>query len=406
MNKILCLLLVVSIHPFLHADWNQWRGSHDGDGVIDANIPLEWSDTKNVIWKTPVPGRGYSQPIVVNGRIFVTTAIDEAGEQHLFCFDQQTGKQIWSKLVYKGDFLEPSHLKNSEASSTPVSDGSRVVVLFGINKSQRMAAYDFSGKQLWDIKVSNVDSVFGAGASPVLHDGRIFVLEDLRPDLFVAAYDISDGRRLWRTERGYEDANDKRPPHNYSTPRIFNINGQDVLVATGLRQLAAYNLTTGRVVWSIEGGTRTTVGSPLKLGDIMLANGGFPDKFTYAFDLMQEKELWEARIWTYISSAVPADGHLYGSANNGELACIEPKTGKILWREKLREDICSSLYFASGHVFVPLESGETVVVKPDTKRYIEVARNEIPGMTRSTPAFDGDLMYYRSNDALYCIGKQ
>lgn len=401
-------LFVLSFVPacMAQSEWSQWRGSYDGAGIIEGGpLITEWSETKNVIWKSPVPGRGASSPIIAGSKLFLTTADDEAGQQFLLCYDRNSGELQWQKLVFEGEFLVPSHRLNTEATPTPVTDGKIVVTLFGINGGQSLAAFDLDGERLWSTRVAEIDSRFGIGASPVLYKGKVIVLNDIRPTNFVAAYDLRTGELIWKTKRP-GDPDNYHENHNYQTPRVFRLEERDQLVTTGLGEMASYDPDTGQVLWKTEGGARASVGSPVAGHDLIYFSGGFPERGTFAFNGKTKQLEWTNRLATYIVSNVLHGDYLYGSNNRGEFACMDAKTGNILWRNLFREEFLASPFIAGDYLYLTLANGITKVIKPDPEQYLEVSENVIPGMTHATPAIVDGRIYYRTEGMLYCLGKK
>ena len=384
------------------AEWNQFRGSADGQGQHgDAKVPLKWGENLNIKWRAAIPGRGSSSPIFYGGKIFVTTADEEAGTQLLLAYDQESGKKLWTAEALKGAFLIPSHRQNSEASATPVCDGKRIVTFFGINKASWLVAFDLDGKKLWTKKVSDFDSRFGLGASPVLHDGMVIVPHDNAPDVFVAAYDPATGKQLWKTPRKAS------PTESWNTPRVFTIDGKPTLVMAGGQHTAGYDPKTGKQQWSVPGGSQTTVGSAVMIGNSIYHSGGFPERCTVAVNLDgTPKKLWQNAYGTYISSVLAVDGYIYGASNKGHFACMDGKNGHILWTQKLkRGDILSSPMFINNHILVTTEKGITKVLKPNHEKYEEVGENKLPGVLRATLIPKDGNIFYRAERILYCIGK-
>jgi len=400
--RIFLLLLLPLITGSSMAQWNQFRGSADGQGQHgDLTAPLTWSEEANIEWQTAIPGRGSSSPIVHEGKVFVTTADEQAGTQLLLAIDQATGKTLWTAEALKGTFLKPSHRQNSEASATPVCDGTRVITYFGINNATWLVAFDLDGKKLWTEKVSDFKSLFGHGASAVLHDGLLIAPHDNSPDHFVAAYDPATGKRIWKTARKASKT------ESWNTPRVFSINGEPTLVLSGARHTAGYNPKTGDELWSVAGGADTTVGSAVMIGNNLYHSGGFPDRVTVAISLADTpKRLWQNKFGTYIPSVLAVDGYLYGASNKGHLACMDAKTGKVVWTERLKAgDVLASPMYINGHIFVTSEKGITKVVRPNPKKYDEVGENKLPGVFRATLVpVDGKLLY-RAERTLYCIGE-
>lgn len=398
-----CLLLVF-ICECAWGQWTQWRGSVDGQGIIQGKAPVtEWSETKNIIWKTPIPGRGSSSPVVSNGKIFLTSADDKRGKLYLLCFDQASGKLLWEKLAFWGTLLDNLHKLNTHASPSPATDGKIVTVLFGLKEAVWLAAFNFEGKKLWDVEVAKVKSNFGIGSSPVVYEDKVIVLNDMEPEPLIAAYRLTDGSLLWKTYRnGPGDADF----HSYSTPRIFKVQGKDQVVATGLGQVKFYDPANGKLLWRIEASSDVTVGTPLINRHYLYANGGWPQRGSASIDVRRREVVWRNRFDSYISSMVFHKDYIYGSTNRGELACQDAKSGVVVWRERFREDVQSSPFIAGGHLYLLLRNGTTKVIKPDSVEYIEVSENRIPGITDATPAVVDGRIYYRGEDALYCIGRE
>ena len=388
-----------------HSEWSQWRGSYDGDGVIEGSpLITEWSETENVIWKAPIPGRGASSPVIAGSKLFLTTADDEAGQQFLLCYNRNSGELLWKRLVFQGEFLVPSHRLNTEATPTPVTDGEIVVTLFGINEGQSLAAFDLDGKRLWSTQVAEIDSRFGVGASPVLYKDKVIVLNDIRPTNFVAAYDLRTGERIWKTDR-VGDRDNYEENHNYQTPRVFRLEGRDQLLTTGHGIMTSYDPDTGQVLWTTEGGARVSVGAPVTDGSLIYFCGGFPERGTFAINVVSKEQEWANRLATYIVSNVLHGDYLYGSNNRGEFGCMDAKTGDILWRNLFREEVLASPFIAGDYLYLILASGTTKVIKPDPEQYVEVSENIIPGMTHATPAIVDGRIFYRTEGMLYCLGK-
>jgi outer membrane protein assembly factor BamB len=386
-------------------EWSQWRGSYDGDGIIPGGpIVTAWSETENIIWQTPVPGRGASSPIIAGDRLFLTTADDDTGEQFILCYSRNSGDMLWKGLVFVGEFLVPSHHLNTEASPTPVTNGKVVVAMFGIDASQSLVAYDMDGTRLWTTKIADLDSRFGVGSSPILYKEMVIVLNDNRPNTFIAAYDIKTGARVWKTDR-VGDPESYKDNVNYVTPRIFHIEGQDQLFATGFGEMISYDPNTGKELWKTEGGARISVGAPVIGNGLVFFSGGFPETNTFAFNVKTKMQEWSNRIASYIVSSVFYEGYLYASNNRGELSCADAATGEILWRKLLKVETQSSPFVTGGYLYFILGDGTTKVIQPSPEKYLEVAENIISGATQAVPAVINGLIYYRGEGMLYCIGE-
>ncbi|MBF0198606.1 MAG: PQQ-binding-like beta-propeller repeat protein, partial [Planctomycetes bacterium] len=316
MKQLLPLLFFI-FSLSLCADWNQWRGSHDGEGnIVKQNIVTEWGPNKNILWQSKVPGKGHSSPIVAAGKVYLTTADKSKKTQSVLCYDQKTGKKLWEQQAYKGEFIK-LHKQNSHASPTPVSDGNIVVCSFGINKTNMLIAYDHKGKKLWDKRLSPFDSQFGIGSSPMLYKGLIYIVQDNAPQSFIATYDIKTGKEGWKIKRNLSKKN------SYSTLRVLNYKGKETLLVNSFYKLEAYNPQTGKLLWDTKGAVHTTVGTPVLLNDTLFCSGGYPERITMAYQLSPKpKLLWKNKFATYIASVVEVGGYLYAGNKKGEIACI------------------------------------------------------------------------------------
>ena len=387
----------------VNGQWNQWRGSADGQGNISGKAPVtEWSKTDNVIWKTKVPYRGASSPIVAGGKIFLTSTDDKRGKMYLLCYDQVSGKLLWEKLVFWGNTLKNVHKRNSNASASAATDGKVITVLFGFKQALWLSAMDLDGKKLWEAEVAKVRSNFGTGTSPLVYKDKVIVLNDMEPNNLIVAYRLSDGEVLWKTTR--KDPGDGRL-HSYSTPRVFTFQGKDILVTTGLGKVILYDPETGKLIWEIEAGGDVTVNTCLLNRRFLYVGGGYPQSGTTGIDIRRREVIWKNRFDSYISSMVFYKDHLYGSTNHGEFTCMDARSGTVLWRKRFREDVQASPFVAGGLIYLTLRNGVTKVIEPNHDKYIEVSENKIPGTTDATPAVVDGLLYYRGEDMLYCIGK-
>ncbi|QXD25597.1 PQQ-binding-like beta-propeller repeat protein [Opitutia bacterium ISCC 51] len=385
------------------ADWTQWRGSADGQGVITGKAPVtEWSETKNVIWKSKIHGSGSSSPVIVDGKIYLTAADPQTDKFFLHCYDQKTGKQLWERIAFWGEPLENLHKNNTHASGSAATNGEVITTLFGLKDALWLAGFTLDGKKLWDAEVVKVQSQFGTGTSPVVYKDKVIVMNDMEPNQMIVAYDINSGKKLWQTRRN--EAN-KSGLHSYSTPRLFSVQGKDRLVTTGLEKVVVYDPETGKKDWEMDAGSNVTVGTPLINRRYLYVNGGWPQSGSTAIDLRKKEVIWKNRVNTYISSMVFYKDHIYGTTNRGEFSCVDAKNGIVVWRERFKEDVQASPFVAGGHIYLTLRGGVTKVIKADGDKYVEVSENEIRGTTDATPVVIDGLIYYRGDDTLYCIGK-
>lgn len=401
--RVVVFTSLILASPVAFAEWTQWRGSADGQGLIDGKAPVkEWSESKNIIWKTSIHGSGSSSPVIVDGNIYLTAASPKTEKFYLHCYDQKTGKQRWERIAFWGEPLDNLHKNNTHASGSAATNGKVITTLFGLKKGLWLSGFTLDGKKLWDTKVADVRSQFGTGTSPLVYKDTVIVMNDMEPNQAIVGFDINSGKELWRTRRNERGESGQ---HSYSTPRLYTIQGKERLVTAGLERVVLYDPETGEKDFEIEAGPNVTVGTPLLNRRFLYVNGGWPQNGITALDLRRQEVVWKNRFNSYISSMVFHDDHIFASTNRGELACIDAKNGTIVWRERFREEVQASPFIAGGNIFLTFRNGVTKVIKPDTDKYIEVSENKLPGTADATPAIIDGLMYYRGGDTLYCIGE-
>ncbi len=248
-----CLISVLFFATVLSAqaeNWPEFRGP-TGQGIYAGkNLPIEWSPTKNVAWVKPIPGKGWSSPIVQDGRIYLTSAVPIPDTKDLslqaICLDAASGKQLWQTDVFRHAANAPIHTKNSHASSTPITDGKRLYVHFG---HKGTACLDLDGKVLWRNTDLRYKPVHGNGGSPILVGNRLVFSVDGSDQQFVCALDTSDGKLAWKTDRQSE-AGDKT--FSFSTPLLVTANGKPQIVSPASDAVMAYDPADGKEIWRVK----------------------------------------------------------------------------------------------------------------------------------------------------------
>ncbi|MEI6680496.1 MAG: PQQ-binding-like beta-propeller repeat protein [Mariniphaga sp.] len=384
-------------------NWPGWRGP-SGDGTSsEINLPVKWDSTTNVMWKVPVPGIGYASPIVWGDRLFTITAMTETHEKQLLCYDAKTGNLLWQVTVIKSPF-ESKHSDNSFASGTPVTDGTSVYVSLLDGDSVVVAAYDFSGKQLWIKRPGTYSSPHGYSVSPILYKDKVIINEDCKGDAFLAALSRTDGRTLWKTKF------DKRS-HSFSTPIIRDIAGKKQMIVCGNMEVASFNPDDGSRNWFATGPSEDFASSPVysEQSGLVLISSGWPKRIIYALkpdgsgDVTKTHIAWQTADGAfYVPSPVTAGAYLITTSINGSVNCIEAATGKILWKENLGKQYGSAV-LAGGLVYMPSDQGIITVIKPGAT-YEVIAKNNIGETLLASPAISNGMIYLRSANHLFCIG--
>lgn len=222
-------------------DWPWWRGPWRNGYADSKPVPTTFNATTNVVWKTPVPGRGHSSPTVVGDRVFIETA-DEAKQIHsVLAFDRATGKQIWKVDVSTGGFPEANHPKNTEATPTPASDGDRLFVSFYHHDHVEAIALDFNGKILWRTNCGRFRPTryeYGYAPSPLVYRNTVIITAEYDGDSYIAALDRATGKIVWKTPR----------PNNttFSSPVVAHVAGRDQMLISGGEKVEAYDPATGK----------------------------------------------------------------------------------------------------------------------------------------------------------------
>jgi outer membrane protein assembly factor BamB len=385
-------------------NWPCFRGPR-GDGTsTEKNVPVKWDSVTNVIWKISIPGKGYSSPVIWNDRLFLTTAMQDTQEKMLLCYDTKDGNLLWKKTVVKSKF-ENKHDDNSFASGTPSTDGNRIYVSFLDGQDVVVAAYDFSGRQVWMQKPGTFASPHGYSCSPVLFEDKVIINGDSQGDSFVAALSKTDGHVVWRVKHD-------KPAHSFSTPIIRNIAGKNQLIFCGNREIASYNPSDGTKNWFVSGPSEDFCSSPVynEKSGLVMVSSAWPTRILVAIrpdgkgDVSKSHVVWQTKKGAYyVPSPVCTDDYLFTTMTSGDLHCIEVATGKVLWVQPNGAQY-SSAVLVNGLVYLPNDEGVITIIKPGPK-FEYVAKNPMGEKMNASPAISNGKIYIRGYQHLFCIGK-
>src|SRR5262245_17470757 len=377
--------------------WPQWRGPLANGVAPHADPPLNWSEPNNVKRKLAIPGEGDATPIVWGNRVFVLSAIPSATEPTdgangpatnkafrftVICIDRSTGKILWQKVAREAAPHEGHQESNTFASASPVTDGKSVWAFFG---SRGLHCYDFEGNLKWqkDFGLMKTKLGFGEGASPALSGDTLVIYWDHEGEDFIAAFDKTTGKELWRQPRD--------EPTGWSTPLILEFNGQKQVVVNATGKVRSYDLTTGKELWSCGGQTANAIPCPVSQGDVVYVTSGFQGNALQAIRLGRTGDLTgtDAIAWSrnkstpYVPSPLLTDNYLYLiSGNNGVLSCFDAKTGEPYFEKERLEGIrgvYASPVSASDRIYVLGREGACVVLKKGPKPEV-VAINKLADM--------------------------
>jgi len=414
--------------------WPQFRGVNSAGVADDPKLPDRWSSTENVVWKVDIPGRGWSSPIVWGGRVFVTSVIpaeekekvrkglyfggerSAPSDEHrwmVYCVDFKTGRILWEREAHKGVPKHSRHLKNSFASETPVTDGERVYAYFG---NVGVFAYDMSGKLVWSRPFETVRTRYGWGtaASPVLHQGRLYIVNDNEDKSWLAALDKKTGQTIWQVDRDEKS--------NWATPFVWENGKRTEIVTPGTRRVRSYD-ADGKLLWEFGGMSSITIPTPFtRHGLLYVASGYVGDKVrpVYAvkpgasgdISLKDGESANQYIAWhqpaggPYNPSPIVYGDYYYTLYDRGFLTCHDARTGKEIYgKQRISEEVgayTASPWAYNGKLFALSEDGDTFVIQAGPV-YKLLGKNSLDELCMATPAIAGGSLFIRTETKLYRI---
>jgi len=419
-------------------DWPRWRGPFE-TGMARGDAPITWDDSKNIKWKTPIPGRGHSSPVLWGDQVFVTTAVPIGAEpegqrpvspqpgaepggrrgggggagplvDHKFevmSLDRKTGKILWQKTARVATPHEGYHrMYGSFASNSPVTDGKHLFAYFG---SRGVFCYDLKGKLIWekDLGVRMTMRLgFGEGTAPVLYENALILNIDHEGEDVMVVLDKNTGKELWRVNRD--------EPSNWAAPLVIEVQGRKQVVVSATRKVRSYDLKTGEVIWECAGLGTNTIPAPVRQGDMIYVMSGHREPNLLAIKLGRKGDLTgtDAVVWTnirgnsYTASPVLHDNKLYFVTDSGMVSCLDATTGKPFYsqvRLPKATNIKSSPVGANGKLYISTEDGDVVVLKMG-QTFEVLATNTLDGQFFiATPAIADGEIFLRGQETLFCI---
>lgn len=417
-RSICSLFLLVSFTSILCAeDWRVWRGPTLGNHAPASaaeSIPVTWSKSENVLWRSPVPGKGHATPIVVDKNIFVVTHEEATKTISLLTYNLDDGKQL-SRVVLHEDVTPPEYLhkKNTCASSTPACDGNAVYVVAQVNDAIECSAVTIGGKILWQRKVCpyRVSSKFwfGYGSSVLLLENSVVIPVDNASGergLFALAKD--DGRELWKADRP------KRT--SYATPILATIEDKPQILLSGCYQVASYDPASGEELWSVEATSQTACGTMVWKDSMVFASGSYPDPGTFGIRVSGDdaEVIWENKVKCYEQSMLIVGDYLYGISNKGIGYCWRAEDGKQMWKARIKGPHSASPLLIGERIYASNELGQTFVFRATPNGYKNLATNQLGDVSFASPIYaDGKLILRHATmesgerkEFLYAVGNQ
>lgn len=426
------ILALTALTCTAEADWKQWRGP-TGQGHANANLPTEWSEKKNIKWRTPIPGKGWSSPVIEGNQIWLTAAHETLASEvlkkarlkkdpsfkdhvllslvrlHAVCVDKRTGKLLHDGEILKKKDPQWVHKLNSYASPTPVIEDGKLYCHFG---AYGTVCVDIqTAKVLWRNLDIHVNHENGPGSTPILWKGLIIFHMDGSDEQFIIALDKSTGKEKWRTARtGKMNANPQLKKA-YGTPLIQTANGKDILFSPGADWLYGYDPATGRELWKLAYGMLgfSVVPRPVAGHGMLFMSTSFMRSQLLA--VRYEKTAQPHIAWKYNrgvskqpSPILVGDELYFIDDSGGLITCLNAHTGEAHWRERIGGNYSASPLHANGKIYFHSREGETTVLKAG-KTFKVLAKNKLGGQHMASAAVDGDALILRTDKALYRIEK-
>lgn len=387
-------------------DWPWWRGpQRNGIANEQSAPPTMWSDTRNVVWKVKVPGRGHGSPTVVGDAVYLAVADRERDLQAVICYDRNTGEPRWETVVHRGGLMKKNE-KASQASSSIACDGESLYITFLNDGAVYTTALTLDGRQLWQRKISDYIIHQGYASSPALYDELVIVSADNKGGGAIAALHRKDGSVVWRRERPAKP--------NYPSPVIVHAGGRDQLIFTGCDLVTSLSPLTGETYWEVPGSTTECVTSTVTDGERVFTSGGYPRNHLSAVRADGSGKLeWENNDRIYVPSMLIRDGVLYAVLDAGVAACWRTDTGEELWKARLGGTFSASPVMVGDLIYVANEAGETFIYKANPKRFELVAKNKLGDEVFATQSICGGRIYTRvafledgrRQEYLYCMAR-
>ena len=415
--------------------WSQWRGpAGQGHAPAAKDLPLAWSESENVAWKTPLEGKGWSSPVLADGRLWLTTAVEtplseaEKAERlanvenssslqvsgpvslRAVCLDATSGKALHDIELFRQSQPDPIHSLNSYASPSPILDGGRLYCHFGTNGTACVEAA--SGEILWTHTLQKIKHENGAGGTPVLFENRLIFDCDGSDQQYIVALDTATGEVAWKTERSGERNPEPQLKKAYGSPIVTEIDGRTVVLSTGADWLYAYDPTDGRELWKQAYGVLgfSIVPRPIVGHGMAFISTSFMQPELLAVKLPSGDALPEI-AWRVkksvpnIPSPILVGDEIVMVSDKGVATCLDADSGEVRFSERLGGNFCSSPLYADGRIWVGNREGQTFILTPGKEFHVE-ATNQLDGEIMATPIAVGPALFLRTDKAVYRIEKR
>ena len=410
MRFVLPVVLVASISlSSLAADWPQFRGPL-GNGIsTEKNLPIQWSETKNVAWKQDLPGKAWSSPALVKGRLYLTTAVQADGKlsQRALCLNAKDGQIVWNTEIFSREAASAPgiHGKNSHASPTPLVDNGRMYVHFG---HQGTACLDLDGKIIWKSEELAFPPVHGNGNSPVLVDGLLIFSCDGASSPFVAALDAKSGEVRWKFARESDSA--KR--FAFATCEVITVGGKKQVISPGAGVVNALDPASGKEIWHVNYDGYSVIPRPVFGQGLIFMSTGYDSPSMLAIRPDGHGDVTDTHVeWTqkkgapHTPSPLLIGSELYLVSDGGIATCLDAKTGDVHWSERVGGNFSASPVFADGKIYLQDEAGKGTVLKVG-KKFQRPGENGFSEKTLASYCVGDGAIFVRTEERLYKVAGQ
>jgi outer membrane protein assembly factor BamB len=415
MNYAACLsaimvLLMLGLSSIEAGDWPEFRGP-DGQGhALSDSPPLQWSGADNVVWKTPIPGSGWSSPILHRGRLYLTAAVpgddDKATDLGLrvLALDPGDGRVLWNVEVFRqaGEAAPKIHSKNSHASPTPLARGDRLYVHFG---HQGTACLDLSGKILWQQTGLAYKPVHGNGGSPILVDDKLIFSIDGAEQTKVVALSVDDGSVVWQADR--QSTAVKK--FSFSTPLAIQVSGRTQVISPGSDMVCGLDAANGQEIWRVTYDGYSVIPRPVYGQGLVFVCTGYNRPSLLAIDPTGEGDITESHVRWKTDKGVPhtpslllVEDRLFMVSDRGVASCLDALSGEVHWQERVDGNFSASPLYAAGRVYLQSEEGQGTVLEAATE-FRPLAKNDLKERSLASYAVDGSTLFIRTDKHLYRI---
>jgi outer membrane protein assembly factor BamB len=408
-SLLLTMALALLATPLFAQNWPQFGGPTQ-DGVSPSkNLPTEWSETKNVKWKTPIHGQGWSCPVIWGDQIWLTTATLDGKQMSVLCVDAATGKIIHDKVIFENEKLDFKHEFNSFASCTPALEEGRVYVHFG---SYGTACLDAkTAEVIWQRRDLPCNHWRGPGSSPIIHDGKVIINFDGYDHQYIVALDKATGETIWKSERTHDYGTDDGDQMKaYSTPMVIDVDGAEQLISIAAKAALAYDPKTGKEIWRVRFYEHSSCIRPHWWKGLLLINTGFSKAQILAIDPRGQGDITDTHVRWKLDKSVPnmpstviVNDLLYMVHDAGVAQCVDPQDGSVVWSKRLGGKYVASALASGENVYFFSQEGVTTVIRAG-RQYEEIAVNQLDDGFMSSAASVGDDLILRTKTHLYRIG--